>query len=118
MRLCISYSYSDYSIMADEQEPTPTPDTAVSSPPEEWGEDISPDKDGKVFKKILVEGSGGEGPGQGDEVSVHYTGRLLDGTVFDSSVERNEQFKFKLGEGKVAADSLTCMLVHSSTAHR
>ena len=80
-------------------------DTSSDPPPteskEEWGEDISPDKDGKVFKRILVEGSGDAKPGAGDQVYVHYTGRLLDGTVFDSSVERDELFKFKLGEGQV-----------------
>ena len=32
---------------------------------------------------------------------MHYTGRLLDGTVFDSSVDRGEPFKFKLGTGAV-----------------
>jgi FKBP-type peptidyl-prolyl cis-trans isomerase len=31
---------------------------------------------------------------------VHYTGKLLDGTVFDSSVSR-QPFKFKLGSGQV-----------------
>ena len=64
-------------------------------------EDISPDKDGKLIKKIISEGVGEGQPKQGDEVFVLYTGRLSDGTVFDSSVERNELFKFKLGEGKV-----------------
>jgi len=37
----------------------------------------------------------------GDVVSVHYTGTLDDGTVFDSSHERGEPISFKLGEGKV-----------------
>jgi len=33
--------------------------------------------------------------------AVHYVGRLLDGTEFDSSRGRNEEFKFKLGAGQV-----------------
>lgn len=40
----------------------------------------------------------GEGitPTATDEVTVHYTGRLLDGTVFDSSVNRGEPATFPL----------------------
>jgi len=36
----------------------------------------------------------------GDTVKIHYTGRLEDGTVFDSSLER-EPLEFKIGEGQV-----------------
>ena len=37
----------------------------------------------------------------GKTVSVHYTGRLMDGTVFDSSVDRGEPIDFPLGGGMV-----------------
>ncbi len=37
---------------------------------------------------------------EGDTVKVHYTGKIADGTVFDSSKER-EPLEFKIGEGKL-----------------
>ena len=77
------------------------PQEQDTAPPKDWGEDISSKKDGGLFKKIVTPGSGSERPMPGSEVLVHYTGRLLNGEVFDSSVERNERFKFKIGEGQV-----------------
>ncbi len=43
--------------------------------------------------EVLVEGNGPQPTAQ-DQVKVHYTGRLIDGTVFDSSVERGEPATF------------------------
>lgn len=43
----------------------------------------------------------GPKPGYKQTVKVHYTGKLLDGTVFDSSVERGEPIAFPLGVGAV-----------------
>ncbi|MDR1330903.1 MAG: FKBP-type peptidyl-prolyl cis-trans isomerase [Tannerella sp.] len=45
--------------------------------------------------KVLKEGTGAK-PLIGDQVKAHYTGKLLDGTVFDSSVERGEPATFAL----------------------
>lgn len=44
---------------------------------------------------VEKEGTGAQ-PAATDEVTVHYTGKLLDGTVFDSSVSRGEPATFPL----------------------
>lgn len=44
--------------------------------------------------RVIQQGEGTEKPTTEDQVKVHYTGRLLDGTVFDSSVERGEPATF------------------------
>jgi len=53
------------------------------------------------MKVEIVQQGTGEEAKAGDTVSVHYTGTLLDGTKFDSSVDRGEPFSFTLGQNRV-----------------
>ncbi|MCF7793778.1 MAG: FKBP-type peptidyl-prolyl cis-trans isomerase [Candidatus Cloacimonetes bacterium] len=66
------------------------------------------DIEGKVVSKtdsglefILVEAGTGLKAAAGNTVSVHYSGYLQDGTMFDSSIKRNQPFEFTLGMGRV-----------------
>ncbi|KAL6976643.1 Peptidyl-prolyl cis-trans isomerase fkbp62, partial [Sarracenia purpurea var. burkii] len=52
-------------------------------------------------KKLVKEGEGWETPENGDEVEVHYTETLLNGTQFNSCRDRGTPFKFALGYGQV-----------------
>ena len=56
----------------------------------------------KLEIEDLVEGKGPEAHGP-SWVTVHYTGWLLDGTKFDSSVDRGQTFTFELGRRRVIA---------------
>ena len=58
--------------------------------------------------------AGGRQPGPTDTVRVHYEGRLADGTVFDSSLQRGEPAVFSL-DGVIAgwSEGLSNMTVGS-----
>uniref|UniRef100_A0AAY4AA54 peptidylprolyl isomerase n=1 Tax=Denticeps clupeoides TaxID=299321 RepID=A0AAY4AA54_9TELE len=59
--------------------------------------------EGGGISLVLVkrQGRDGERPMTGDKVFVHYTGKLLTGKKFDSSLDRKEPFTFNLGKGQV-----------------
>ncbi len=48
--------------------------------------------------KVLTKGTGEVHPGASDTVKVHYHGTLVDGSVFDSSVDRGEPIEFGLNQ--------------------
>ena len=53
--------------------------------------------EGGVQYKVLKAGNGAT-PKPTDTVSVHYTGKLIDGTVFDSSVQRGQPASFQVNQ--------------------
>ncbi|MFT5359623.1 MAG: FKBP-type peptidyl-prolyl cis-trans isomerase [Candidatus Paceibacteria bacterium] len=59
------------------------------------------DNQSGLIIEVLGEGSGEESK-IGNTVYMHYTGTLLDGTVFDSSIGK-DPFPFTLGENRVIA---------------
>src|SRR3989344_5955813 len=68
--------------------------------------------DSNMNKEIVMEnglkvedvklGTGAEAK-EGNMITAHYTGTLLDGTKFDSSLDRGTPFSFQLGSGQVIA---------------
>lgn len=56
-------------------------------------------KSGLTILKIKEQN--GIKPHNGDIVEIHYTAGFIDGGIFDSSIERNEPFKFKIGQNEV-----------------
>jgi len=54
---------------------------------------------GLRYEDIIV--GTGPSPQPGQDVTVHYTGTLVDGTKFDSSLDRGQPFTFKIGLGQV-----------------
>ena len=61
----------------------------------EIGKEVTTDS-GLKYEVITL--GDGEKPNESDKVEVHYHGTLLDGTVFDSSVDRGETIKFGLNQ--------------------
>ena len=55
------------------------------------------------LRYIIVNEGTGEQAKEGQVVTVHYTGFLMNGNIFDSSIERGQPFRFLLGRRQVIA---------------
>jgi peptidylprolyl isomerase len=99
-------SSSDKTQQATTQSTTQTAakDTAMNSQTPAYPGEVTTNKvvttgSGLMFID-MAEGTGAS-PNAGDQVTVHYTGYLMDGKKFDSSVDRNQPFTFTIGRGQV-----------------
>lgn len=87
--------------LRSEQRQTTTRDAAVNQAAGEIFFEENANRDGVVTLpsglqyRIIIDGDGPK-PSATDNVLVHYTGKLLDGTVFDSSVERGSPATLRL----------------------
>ena len=79
----------------------PAPAAAQPATPAAVKEDTITTKSGLKYI-VRAPGTGGK-PSKGAMVKAHYTGKFLDGRVFDSSVQRGTPFSFSVGLGQVIA---------------
>ena len=66
---------------------------------EEFKKDMQATPSGLYYK--ITKKTDGVAPKTGEEVSVHYAGKLIDGTEFDSSFKRNQPIDIPIGRGQV-----------------
>ena len=71
-----------------------------------------------LYYKITKANPSGKAAKAGDNVAVHYAGKLVDGTEFDNSVKRGEPIEFPVGTGRVIKgwDEGILMLKEGETA--
>ena len=95
-------SSAQQAIASEMQQPDTNPQLiAQNNTPEELMDLSNATTTDSGLKYIVVEEGDGASPQKGENVTVHYTGTLEDGTKFDSSRDRNRPFSFKLGVGQV-----------------
>ncbi|HEY8573359.1 MAG TPA: FKBP-type peptidyl-prolyl cis-trans isomerase [Phenylobacterium sp.] len=79
---------------AQASEPTPEGKAFLEKTAKEPG--VKPLSDGILYKVVRSGPTTGLKPQLGDEIKVHYEGKLIDGTVFDSSYDRGQPAAMEL----------------------
>lgn len=98
----VGNSSAPQAIASEIQQPNTNPQLIAQNNTEEEPMDLSNATTTESgLKYIVIEEGNGASPQKGENVTVHYTGTLEDGSKFDSSRDRNRPFSFKLGIGQV-----------------
>lgn len=105
--ILVGASLKDKASRQNGEPSSPPPALSVTeNPNERAGQEAPKPKANKTMEKegvvieILTTGNGQEAVA-GSTAVVHYTGKLSDGKVFDSSIPRGKPFEFVLGSGSV-----------------
>ncbi|MFA6369323.1 MAG: FKBP-type peptidyl-prolyl cis-trans isomerase [Candidatus Shapirobacteria bacterium] len=77
-----------------------TSETNISDPNQTIMPTLAPSKVTQLQIEDTVVGNGQEVK-SGDNISIHYSGTLEDGTKFDSSYDRNQPLEIQIGVGQV-----------------
>ncbi|EKD58451.1 MAG: Peptidyl-prolyl cis-trans isomerase [uncultured bacterium] len=75
--------------------------TESAKKPEEQANNSNNNKAMELKIETTQQGTGERTIKKGDMISVHYTGKLTNGTKFDSSLDRGVPFEFQIGQGMV-----------------
>jgi peptidylprolyl isomerase len=88
---------------SSQDEPKSTPEAAKATAANHpgWATAKQPETTSSGLKYIDIEAGNGASPQTGQQVVVHYTGYLADGTKFESSVDSGEALAFAIGVGQV-----------------
>jgi|WetSurMetagenome_2_1015567.scaffolds.fasta_scaffold00025_35 FKBP-type peptidyl-prolyl cis-trans isomerase len=86
---------------AASQQQAAQPQPAPASVPEPAAKGTDTVTTPSGLKYVITKAGNGVKPKAGQMVKVHYTGKLPDGRVFDSSIPRGEPFEFPVGMGRV-----------------
>ncbi|WP_071455728.1 FKBP-type peptidyl-prolyl cis-trans isomerase [Gloeomargarita lithophora] len=81
------------------EEPPATPEIEVSQKPSTTMDDWIMTPSGLRYQELQP--GKGASPQRGQTAVVHYTGTLANGKKFDSSLDRNQPFSFRIGVGQV-----------------
>jgi len=95
IKIQINNSENENQVMSSNSETETQPETQTKNSSEPLQEIT------QLQAQILNPGTGEQKIQAGDSITVHYSGHLIDGTKFDSSLDRGQPFSLTIGVGQV-----------------